>query len=247
MTLDYFKQRYGYEIEGMWMPRVTAVTSLVSGAPMMFRMREAADWGTLVHETIGSMLKGEEIQVDPRITPSLNAFSDWKRDYHMEIAKPQESIEKRVFDPENLYAGTVDLVCKVQGTLGILDLKTSTVIREEHALQTAAYFFAYNQGVSSSSQCKTRGIVRIDQYQECKGCFAKTRHKGRREVVSGGNPMCNHQWGEIKGEVEFKELQEHEEDLRAFLAAKELWEWYHRSWLKRISNYPKKVTQKILL
>ncbi|MBI1984897.1 MAG: hypothetical protein HYS60_02175 [Candidatus Wildermuthbacteria bacterium] len=246
MTVDFFKHRYGYEIEGAWMPRVTAVTSLLSKANM-FASQASADWGTLVHETIGSLLRGDSIQIDSRIAPSLRAFEEWKGTHGFELKDPQESIEKRVFDFEHAYAGTVDLIANVQGSRGLIDLKTSTAIRDEHSLQTAAYFSAYNQNAKESLRCTMRGIVRIDQYQACLGCFAKQRQKGRKETVSGGNPACNHQWSQAKGEIEFRELPDHQEDFEAFLAAKEVWEWYYRDMLKRIANYPKKVTQKILL
>lgn len=245
MTIEFFKYKYGYEIEGMWMPRVTAITSLVSKASM-FAPRASADWGTLVHETIGRSLKGDFQATDPRIGPTLRAFEQWKQEYHMEV-RDLASIEKRVFDPEYFFAGTVDFIAHIQGDAGVIDLKTSSMIREEHLLQTAAYFAAYNKGVSSSTQCTKRGILRIDQFEECAGCFAKKRKKGARATVSEGNPLCNHQWNTIQGHIEFKELENQEEDFQAFLAAKEVWEWYYRSMLKRIANYPKRVTQKILL
>lgn len=242
MTIDFFKHKYGYEIEGMWMPRVTAITSLASKVSM-FAPRASADWGTLVHETIGKNLTGEAHDVDPRIAPTLAAFEQWKQEHYVE----KGTVEKRVFDPEYLYAGTVDFIAHIQGDPGVIDLKTSSMIRDEHLLQTAAYFAAYNKGAQGSFKCTKRGILRIDQFQECQGCLAKKRHKGRIDTVSEGNPVCNHQWTHIQGKVEFRELENHEEDFQAFLAAKELWEWYHREFLKRIANYPKKVTQKILL
>jgi len=49
------------------------------------------------------------------------------------------------------------------------------------------------------------------------------------------------------GEAEFLELKEYEEDLQAFLSAKEVWEWYHRSFLRKVANYQKNIVQKVLI
>ncbi len=252
MTVDFFKQKYGYEIDGMWLPRVTAVTSMVSKTNFLALSRfegfqASTDWGTLVHSAIEHLLKGEKTIIDPRIVPSVEIFKAWQKEHSLEIENPQEHIEKRVFDKENCYAGTVDLIAKVDGRLGLIDLKTGSLIREEHSLQTAAYFSAYNKSQKKSEACQTRWILRIDQYEQCRGCFAKRRTKSGRERTTQGNPSCNHQWGEIKGEIEFKELTSHEHDLNAFLSAKELWVWYNKDWLSRITNYPVKFLQKVLI
>jgi hypothetical protein len=246
MTVDFFKQKYGYEIEGVWLPRVTAVTSLVSKS-FLFSNQGSADWGTLVHTTIARILRKEVIETPPSVQPSLAAFHAWQREYGVRIINPQAHIETRVYDMEAGYAGTIDMVAEVQGTMGVVDLKTSNGIREEYFLQTAAYLNAYNKGVSKKEQGKTRWILRIDQYQECRGCFARKKEKDGTERITKGKASCNHQWGSDKGEVEFQELPDQERDLEAFLSVKEVWEWSHRDMLKRIANYPKNVLQKVLI
>lgn len=245
MTVEFFKEKYGYEIEGFWLPRVTAVTSLVSKANA-FAAREQADWGSLVHATLADILRGNNVKIDKKLAPSLRAFEQWLLYYGIKI-EDEDFIEKRVFDKENLYAGTVDLVAKIQGRFGIVDFKTGSEIRKEHALQTAAYLNAYNKLVPKSKFCETRWILRLDQYQECKGCLARKREKGTKIKVSGGNAFCNHIWSETKTEIEFQELTNFEEDFQAFLSAKTLWEWYNRDWLSKIPNYPKKITQRTLI
>jgi hypothetical protein len=66
------------------------------------------------------------------------------------------------------------------------------------------------------------------------------RDKSGKPVVREGKVSCNHQWSEVRGEIECKEFQNQEKDLNAFLAAKELWEWQNRGFLSQISNYPRK-------
>lgn len=246
MTLDFFKQKYGHEVENMWMPRVTAITSFVSKNNFL-GMRAGTDWGTMVHEAIEKLLKGQEHTQDPRLLPSVNAFVKWQRTSGFEVLTPKEDVERLVVDQEHVYAGTVDALGRMRGTFGLIDLKTSSAIREEYALQTAAYLNAYNRGAEKQKLAKARWILRIDQYMECKGCFAKQRERDEEKRAVEGNPLCNHVWSQSIAEVEFKEQGQYGEDLEAFLSAKEVWEWYHRDWLRRVPNYPKKIIQKVLL
>lgn len=246
MSIDFFKHRYGYEVEGIWMPRVTAITALVS-RPFFVGSLGSADWGTLVHSAIEKTLKGETHVPEQKIGPSLRAFEKWRSAQGVKIENPATDIEAKVVDFENGYAGTVDMVAEVRGTRGVVDVKTGNGMRDEYSLQTAAYLNAYNKGAQKKLQASTRWILRIDQYEECKGCYARKKAKDGKERISEGNAWCNHQWSLPTGEAEFLELEGYEEDLEAFLAAKEVWEWYHRSFLRKVANYPKNITQKVLL
>jgi hypothetical protein len=256
MTVDFFKERFGYEIEGVWFPRVTSVTSFgtrslafkaIDPFGRKFGFQQAAEWGTLVHETIEKLLKGEKEIMDGRIKVSIETFQEWQKEYPLFIAKPQEDVECRVVNIEHGYAGTVDIIAKVDGVLSIIDLKTSTRINKEYGLQTAAYMNAYNSQQKEQKTCEGRWILRIDQYQECKGCLARVREKYGRAKVAGGNESCNHQWTEVKGEIEFKELKNYEKDLDAFLNLKERWEWTNKEWLQKIPNYEKNIRQYTLI
>jgi hypothetical protein len=85
-----------------------------------------------------------------------------------------------------------------------------------------------------------RWILRLDQARYCiRGCGAKMREKGgniKIRTASNQPNSCSHVWGEIIGEVELRELPNLEKDLRAFLAAKDLWEWEYDYWLSQIKN-----------
>ncbi|MBI4138193.1 MAG: hypothetical protein HY482_01185 [Candidatus Wildermuthbacteria bacterium] len=247
MTTDFFKYKYGYEIEGIWLPRVTAITSLISRSFSFAGAGAAADWGTKVHAAVERIMKNEYAGGFEDIAPSVRAFEKWRTDHGVKPAGRANAVEARVWDFEHGYAGTLDLVAEVQGRVGVVDVKTASVMREEYALQTAAYMGAYNLGAPGKEKAETRWILRIDQYRECRGCMARKKDKDKKGRAQGGNEQCNHQWGEAVGAAEFLEFPDFLQDFNAFLAAKEVWEWYHRGILRGISNYPKNVVQKVLV
>ncbi|MBI2577699.1 MAG: PD-(D/E)XK nuclease family protein [Candidatus Wildermuthbacteria bacterium] len=251
MSLDFFIKNHGYETAGFWLPRVTTITSIISKPNLIqyyARHRNifaaqralalAADWGTMVHEGIENVLRGESFVIDPRISPSVSAFRVWMREHDIEVVGEHGGIERRVTDLEHRYAGTIDIIAKVDGRVGVIDIKTGSGIWEEYYLQTAAYLHAYQEHEENNLKDATRWILRVDQYQECEGCLAQRRDKDGTQHVKGGKKFCNHQWTPPKADVEWKELEGYEHDAKAFLAAKEVWEWYNKKWLQKISLYP---------
>jgi len=254
MSLEYFMKKYGHIVGGIWVPRVTAITDIVAkpgllkyyAAQKSFeaaqrKLQNSANWGTLTHQTVEKILKGEKVEIHPKILPSIEAFLEWKYQHNLKVIDPQNHIERMIFDPDHLYAGRMDALVEIDGKLGILDIKTGTGIWDEYLLQTAAYQNAYNKMSKDNEKALTRWILRIDQYRECLICGAKIREKSGEGVIKGGDPLCDHKFSEVKGFVEFRELPDFEKDFKAFLSAKELWEWYHRDYLNKIEIYPKKI------
>jgi len=242
--MDTQKSKYGYEINGFWYPKVTTVCSTIA-KPGLLRyyanqenfaaaqenLTRAADWGKDLHEIMERILKGEKIKISPVISPSILALEDWRGRYTVSVL----DTEKRVMSKDHFYAGTLDVLAEIDGKLGILDLKTSTGIWDEHSLQLAAYMQAFNE--MALPRVQTRWILRIDQYQKCELCKIKKRTKEKKAKKKAGMENCNHQFGQVKGEYEFKELDNQERDIEAFLAAKKIWEWLNQRILARIDNY----------
>jgi len=250
MVFDYledFKRKNGYELNGIWYPRVTSICDIVhkpgllkyyaqqpNFAAAQDTLNKAADWGKLTHSTIEALLGDKKIEIDPIISPSIRAFDQWR---FLHRIRPLD-FEKKVISDKHIYVGTIDALVEIDGKLGILDLKTGSGIWDEYSLQTVAYFQAFNE--KEKKKAETRWILRIDQYQECQVCGAKKREKGGKIRINGGSrniPPHSHQWGPIKGEYEFKEFEDHKQDLKAFLAAKKLWEWVNRNMLFKIESY----------
>ena len=247
MTLEVFKEKYGYEIEGVWLPRVTAILSPNFSFSKWSGFEQAAAWGTQMHEAVEGILRGDQKRIDAKLTISIEEFRKWYKEHPLYLANPSKDIERRVYDIKNAYAGTIDFIAEFEGRVGVIDIKTSTTIPREHLLQTAAYLNAYNTSCEEGRACETRWILRIDQYQECMGCLAKRREKYGRARTSGGNPVCNHQWSLIRGEIEWRELENYEKDLAAFFEKRDRWEEKNEEWLSKISNYPRNIMQSTLL
>jgi hypothetical protein len=242
-NLESFKEVCGYTINGSWYPRVTKILS-IKAKPALYRYygeaasfkaaqnvtEKSAEEGTLVHETAQAILLGQNPEVDPSIKPSIDAFKNFLAAKNIQTAP--EYIERRIVHYDHRYAGTIDALALIDGQFGIMDIKTSQAIYRDYNLQTAAYMDA----LKHEFNLQTRWILRIDQVQSCKRCRAIRRTKGGREKIKNNGSRCpneEHEWGDLRGEVELKEFPLWEQDFQAFLGAKKLWEWENEYWLKK--------------
>lgn len=254
MSPNCFKSKHGYEINGVWYPRVTSICNIIakpalerwianqpSFAVMEKKREKATQWGILVHNTIEEILLEKNPEIENTINPSIQAFSDWLDNNKVKV----KGIEKRVVSNKNTYAGTFDILAEVNNELGILDLKTSRGIWDDHFIQTSAYFNAYNE--KNRKKAKTHWILRIDQYQKCKLCSGERRDKLGEINIKGGKRFCRHVWNSPKGECELQKVKNHKSFIDTFLAAKKLWEFSNRNLLSRISNYPNKLKTHLTL
>lgn len=246
-NLQEFKESAGYDIEGSWYPRVTKIIE-IKAKPALYRFyaelksfaegeaikNQSASEGTLVHETIEAILKGQSPAINPSIAPSIEAFLKFIEGKNIQI--DPELIERRIIHYEERYSGTLDALALIDGKFGVLDIKTSQSIYRDYNLQTSAYMAALQD---EFKDLQTRWILRIDQSQKCLNCGASRRTKGGREKIrlpwgSIKAKNCQHQWNAMKGEVELKEFLYWQEDYKAFLGAKKLWEWENEGWLKQV-------------
>jgi len=228
---------------------VTAIVS-IKAKPALYRFyaeqasfaaadavkNKSAEEGTLLHETVEAILKGENPPIPDSVAPAVSAFSDFKK--QNDIIPYQ--IETRIVSKKHHYAGTLDCLAELNGELGVLDIKTSQAIYRDYGIQTSAYVEALKE--KPSMPPLKRWILRLDQARYCiRGCGAKMREKGGnikiRLASNSGRPnACPHVWGELIGEVELRELPDTEKDIRAFLACKNLWVWEHDYWLSQIKS-----------
>src|SRR5512133_3097702 len=123
-SLEEFKDRAGYEIDGVWYPRVTSIVS-IKAKPALYRYYagmpsykaaddakdRSAQEGTQVHAAIEAILRGHEPIIDDTTRASVDAFTEFCRNTHVRPLM----IEERLVSRLHRYAGTVDVVAEVDG------------------------------------------------------------------------------------------------------------------------------------
>lgn len=240
-NVDNFKAANGYEIDGIWYPRVTSILSIKAKPALYmyyanlpnYKIGEAiktrsAEEGTLVHETIEALLKKEPVAIPDQVKPSVEAFMAFASQHDIVPLK----IEEQVVSKKHGYAGTVDVLAEVDGKMGVLDIKTSKAVYRDYGMQTAAYVEAFKEYPDIPPL--ESWIIRVDQARTCEWCGAKMREKGGNVKVSSKKNGCEHKWSGMQGEFEFKRIEDLDHNIRAFLAAKTLWEWENHDWLKKM-------------
>lgn len=250
VDIKHFKGTAGYEIDGIWYPRVTKIVEIKS-KPALYKFyaelnsfdegesikKESASEGTLIHEAAEDILVGKSPVIDPKIKPSIDALIKFIEANNIQV--DPEYVEKQVVNYDEKYAGTLDALALIDGKFGVLDIKTSQAIYRDYNLQTSAYMGALDKQFPN---LQSRWILRIDQIKKCFKCGATLRSKGGRDKIrplraanKKALPMCEeeHQWSDLTGEIELQEFPYWQNDFKAFLAAKKLWEWENEYWLKQ--------------
>jgi len=248
-NIEQFKKLSGYDIDGTWYPRVTKIVE-IKAKPALYRFyaelnnfaegesikEKSAGEGTLIHEAAEKIFIGGSPIIDPSIAPSIEALQKFIEMKNIQV--DPEYVEKQVVHYGDRYAGTLDAVALIDGKFGVLDIKASRASYRDYNLQTSAYMAALQ---SSLNNLQTRWILRIDQNKICLKCGAILRSKGGRDKIRaprvkiGVNyEKCEHKWSELRGEVELKEFPYWQEDYKAFLGGKKLWEWENDFWLKKV-------------
>ena len=254
---EHFKKMSGHEVNGAWYPRVTRILEIKAKPALdaFFKEMESyasaeavknksAKEGTAMHEVIQKTAVGEAVEVPRELQSAVDAFQELQKTRG--IAFHPEFIERSIWSSVNRYAGTIDALASIDGKFGVLDIKTSTGFYPEYNLQTAAYVAALREQevkrvLALPQDIETRWILRVNQHKICKKCGATLREKGGREKIratkTNGIALCKaeeHEWGEREGDVELKEFPYIARDVKAFLAAKTLWEWDNNYWLRQI-------------
>jgi hypothetical protein len=197
------------------MSRVAFVTSLQNrlGKTKAAKkeLDKAAEIGTQAHALIEWNLRkslGQEAGPEPRIsdkaTWAFMAWEDWRRTVNLEPLW----IEQTVYNVKHGYAGTLDLVARLDlkdavrdygRTVAVIDWKTGKAIYPESALQNAAYAWAYHK-MGHSEAVPPGLIVRLPKVDTDPNFETKIVH-----------------------EIEMPELFE------SFLAARDLWLWQQKA------------------
>jgi hypothetical protein len=105
------------------------------------QLTKAADIGTAAHAAISDWLTTGKMSGDLSDASlwAVMSFQDWWKESGLKVVRS----EQPVWDVTLGYAGTVDIIAQApDGSLGVLDIKSSKGVYETHHLQVAAYMHA---------------------------------------------------------------------------------------------------------
>ena len=243
--LNEFKEQCGYTIDDVWYPRVTKIVTIKSKPALYYYYGQAKSFkaaqdateqsakeGTMLHEAVEGILLGKNPEIPEQIAPAVRSFREFYERNNIQVTA--DLVERRIVNYDHRYAGTVDAIALIGGKLGVLDIKTSQAIYRDYSLQTSAYMDALK---GEFKNLQTRWILRIDQIQTCPRCGSRRRIKGGNEKIKldwrNGGRTCEHEWSDLRGDIELQEFPYWQRDFEAFLGAKRLWEWENETWLER--------------
>lgn len=96
---------------------------------------DAAIRGTDVHALAERLVHGEAVDVPEHLAAHVQGYVDWLDQAQPEPLHTERPIGNRTWQ----YAGTFDLIARMGGETWLLDVKTSSGVYGEMALQLAAY------------------------------------------------------------------------------------------------------------
>ena len=172
--INFLDRRVYKRGEGVYYPSVTTILQYMPknkffeswlkdvGHNADLIMRRAGKEGTQVHEAAEALVKGEEIswmddygnaKYSQIVWEMILKFYDFWKTHKPELI----SAEDFVWSDEHKYAGTADLVVKMNGETWLLDLKTSNSIHKSYDLQLASYAKALEE--SKGIKIDRTGII----------------------------------------------------------------------------------------
>ena len=172
--INFLDRRVYQRGEGVYYPSVTTILQYMPknkffemwlkdvGHNADLIMRRAGKEGTQVHEAIETLLEGEELhwmddygnaKYNEKVWEMINKFVDFWTTCKPELI----STEEFVYSDEYRYAGTADLVCKLDGEVWLIDFKTSNSLHKSYDLQLASYAKALKE--SKGVEIERTGIL----------------------------------------------------------------------------------------
>ena len=154
--INFLDRRVYKRSEGVFYPSVTTILQYMPknkffetwmkdvGHNADLIMRKAGKEGTQVHEACEQLVLGNEVKwmddygrakYSQIVWEMILKFADFWHTHKPELI----SAEDFVWSDTHKYAGTADLVVKMDGEVWLLDIKTSNSIHKSYDLQLASY------------------------------------------------------------------------------------------------------------
>jgi hypothetical protein len=154
--INFLDRRVYKRGEGVYYPSVTTILQYMPknkffetwmkdvGHNADLIMRKAGKEGTQVHEAAEDLVEGKEVswmddygraKYSQLVWEMILRFADFWKTHKPELI----SSEQFVWSDEHKFAGTADIVCKMNGEVWLIDIKTSNSIHKSYDLQLASY------------------------------------------------------------------------------------------------------------
>jgi hypothetical protein len=129
-----------YTLDGRNIPSVTQVMGSVLGSHQ-YATQYHLDRGSANHACYALLAQGviDEYDIDPDCQPWIDGWRRWAELHQPEIVEVEQSVASRLF----WYAGTFDLLARIDGKLTMIDFKNSALPKD--AIQLAAYAQAWEE------------------------------------------------------------------------------------------------------
>lgn len=162
--IDVFNERwYRHPKTGKFYRNVTTILNIINkgynydewlknnGHNAEILVDRAGKFGTEFHKLVELFLKGETLKyfdltyLGDRVATDLwerfNIWVDFWKELNEKytVSYKPEGIEYITYSEKNEYAGTIDLVCRLNDELTIMDWKTGNHLGEKEKLQMTAY------------------------------------------------------------------------------------------------------------
>lgn len=187
----YRRQKDGQTI---WIPSVTWIAGYLPKGVGYYKwlaqhgwdesqaiMEEAGERGTIIHKAIEYLLLGKTLLFNTSVGDRELTADEWEATMSavawFNTLKDFEIIatERTVFHPDDKYAGTIDLICKINGKLWIIDFKSSQDVWPSHRIQLSAYNKAldggYRMGILQVGYRRTKTKYKFTEIEDCYDLF----------------------------------------------------------------------------
>lgn len=160
---EYVVQNFSIVSDLVGQGQRAAAIDLMKGSP--WRQRDqAADLGTAVHQAVEQLQSQKYVDpalsaLDPDVIPFIDSFQAWYEHFKPEIIVSEGTVFNRKYD----YAGTLDLIARIDGLTWLIDVKSGKGVYPEYAMQIAAYargeFIGHHDGQEEVMPIIDKGAV----------------------------------------------------------------------------------------
>ena len=151
----FYEESHTYMLDGARLPSVSEIISPLvdfSGVPLDV-LQFAAERGKAVHKAceLDDLEQLNYYELDPRLTPYVDAWQKFKRDFEPTFLFNEEPMFNELFG----YAGTPDRVAQIGKKIWVPDIKSTALISRAAGVQLSGYA----RLVEGFAQVKVDGLM----------------------------------------------------------------------------------------